>query len=106
MHEYVISHLNPNQWTYVFIDEIQNCKEYERTISSLYLRKNVDIYITSSNAYMLSGEPATKLAGRAFGINMLPLSFSEYSEAVDTTSKRERFNQFMNMALFPMLHAL
>ncbi|MCL2080034.1 MAG: ATP-binding protein [Oscillospiraceae bacterium] len=101
LHEYVKARILKTKWTYVFIDEIQNCKEYEKTISSLYLRKNVDIYITGSNAYMLSGELATKLTARYIEIDMLPLSFAEYGEAVKTSDKRERFNQYMNMGAFP-----
>jgi predicted AAA+ superfamily ATPase len=90
-----------DKWTYVFLDEIQNCKDYEKAVSSLYLKKNLDIYITGSNAYMLSGELATKLAARYIEIDMLPLSFAEYGEAVKTPDKRERFNQYMNMGAFP-----
>jgi len=101
LHEYVKARIQKNKWTYVFVDEIQNCKEYERAISSLYLRKKVDIYITGSNAYMLSGELATKLTARYIEIDMLPLSFAEYGEAVKTSDKRERFNQYMNMGAFP-----
>ena len=101
LHEYVKARILKDKWTYVFIDEIQNCKEYERAVSSLYLKKNLDIYITGSNAYMLSGELATKLTARYIEIDMLPLSFAEYSEAVTTSDKRERFNQYMNMGAFP-----
>jgi predicted AAA+ superfamily ATPase len=101
LHEYVKARMLPDKWTYVFIDEIQNCKEYERAVSSLFLKKNLDIYITGSNAYMLSGELATKLTARYIEIDMLPLSFAEYSEAVTTSDKRERFFQYMNMGAFP-----
>ena len=101
LHEYVKTRISKDIWTYVFIDEIQNCKEYERAVSSLYLKKKLDIYITVSNAYMLSGELATKLTARYIEIDMLPLSFAEFSEAVKTPDKRERFNQYMNMGAFP-----
>lgn len=101
LHEYVKTRILKDKWTYVFIDEIQNCEEYERAVSSLYLRKKVDIYITGSNAYMLSGELATKLTARYIEIDMLPLSFAEYGEAVKTPDKHERFNQYMNMGAFP-----
>jgi predicted AAA+ superfamily ATPase len=101
LHEYVKSHLCNDRWTYVFLDEVQNCPEYERTVSSLALRKQVDIYITGSNAYMLSGELATKLTARYIQIDMLPLSFAEYSEAVDLPDKQDRFYRYMNMGAFP-----
>ncbi|MDR1205143.1 MAG: ATP-binding protein [Peptococcaceae bacterium] len=101
LHEYVKSRIVKDKWTYVFIDEVQNCKEYEKAVSSLYLKKNLDIYLTGSNAHMLSGELATKLTARYIEIDMLPLSFAEYGEAVQTADKRERFSQYMNMGAFP-----
>ena len=101
LHEYVKARLCKDKWTYLFIDEIQNCTDYEKALSSLYLKKNLDIYITGSNAHILSGELATKLTGRCIEIDMLPLSFAEYGEAVKTTDKRERFNQYINMGAFP-----
>ena len=101
LHEYVKERIQKDKWMYVFFDEIQNCKNYEKAVSSLYLKKNLDIYLTGSNAYMLSGELATKLTARYIEINMLPLSFAEYSEVVKTSDKRERFNQYMNMGAFP-----
>jgi predicted AAA+ superfamily ATPase len=101
LHEYVKTRIVADKWTYVFIDEIQNCMDYEKAVSSLFLKKNLDIYITGSNAYMLSGELATKLTARYIEIDMLPLSFSEYGEAVKTADKRERFSQYMNMGAFP-----
>jgi predicted AAA+ superfamily ATPase len=101
LHEYVKIRMNPDKWTYVLIDEIQNCMEYERAVASLFLKKKLDIYITGSNAHMLSGELATKLTARYIEIDMLPLSFAEYSEAVKTADKRERFFQYINMGAFP-----
>ena len=106
LYDYVRSRLVEDRWTYVFIDEVQNCKDYERAISSLFLRKMTDIYLTGSNAYMLSGELATKLSGRYVEIDMLPLSFSEFSEAVEVSDPRERFNLFMNMGAFPYATSL
>jgi len=93
--------LQTGRWTYVFIDEIQNCTAYEKAIASLFLKPQVDIYITGSNANMLSGELATKLTARYIQIDMLPLSFREFGEAVPIQDKRDRFRQFMNMGGFP-----
>lgn len=101
LHEYVQKLILKDTWTYVFLDEIQNCKAYEKAVSSLYLKKNLDIYLTGSNAYMLSGELATKLTARYIEIDMLPLSFKEYSSAVEVTDKYECFNFYMNMGAFP-----
>jgi len=101
LHEYVKKRISKGKWTYVFLDEIQNCKDYEKAVASLYLRKNLDIYITGSNAYMLSGELATKLTARYVKIDMLPLSFAEYGVAVEIPDKRERFDSYINMGSFP-----
>jgi predicted AAA+ superfamily ATPase len=101
LHEYVKNRILKDRWTYVFLDEIQNCKNYEKAVSSLYLKKNLDIYLTGSNAYMLSGELATRLTARYIEIDMLPLSFKEYSEAVKIHDKRECFNNYLNMGAFP-----
>jgi len=101
LHEYIKERILADKWTYVFIDEVQECIEYEKTISSLFLKPQVDIYITGSNAHMLSGELATKLTGRYIEINMLPLSFAEYSEAVNVPDARGRFSQYMNLGGFP-----
>ena len=66
---------------YVFLDEVQNVPEFQRAVDSLYIKRNVDVYITGSNAYLLSGELATLLSGRYIEIKMLPLSFKEYVSA-------------------------
>jgi predicted AAA+ superfamily ATPase len=101
LHDYIDKRIVKDKWIYVFIDEIQNCVNYEKTVASLYLRKKLDIYITGSNAYMLSGELATKLTARYIEIDMLPFSFIEYGDAVEISDKRERFNQYMNTGAFP-----
>ena len=72
------SKLVTNKKTYIFLDEIQNVKDFEKTVDSLFINKNVDLYITGSNAYLLSSELATLLTGRYIEIKMLPLSFKEY----------------------------
>lgn len=78
LHAYVKERLVPGKMTYVFLDEIQHCTDFPAVIDSLYIRKNVDIYLTGSNAYMLSSEIATLISGRYVEIKMLPLSFGEY----------------------------
>ena len=81
LHDYIKAKLLPTQMNYVFIDEIQNVHEYEKAVNSLFIKKNVDLYITGSNAYMLSGELATLLSGRYVEVHLLPLSFKEYLSA-------------------------
>jgi len=78
IHTHIKGLLVENAPNYIFLDEVQNIKEFQRLIDSLYIKPNVDVYITGSNAYMLSGELATLLTGRYVEINLLPLQFSEY----------------------------
>ena len=66
---------------YIFLDEVQNIPEWEKLVDSLYVKENVDLYITGSNAYFLSSEIATLLSGRQFEIKMLPFSYREFLES-------------------------
>jgi len=84
LHDYIKAKLLPAKMNYVFLDEIQNVHEYQKTVNSLFIKKNVDLYITGSNAYMFSGELATLLSGRYVEIHLLPLSFKEYLSAFTT----------------------
>lgn len=69
---------NPNQMAYIFLDEIQDIPGWERVVRQLQTRSNTDVYLTGSNAYMLSTELSTLLAGRFIEIKINPLSFGEY----------------------------
>ena len=75
LYEYIESRLVADKMNYIFLDEIQHVHEFEKVVDSLFLKDNVDLYLTGSNAYFLSGEIATLLTGRYVQINMLPLSF-------------------------------
>jgi predicted AAA+ superfamily ATPase len=100
LYEYVTARLAPGKKTYVFLDEVQNVPEFQRAVDSLYIKANVDVYITGSNAHMLSGDLATLLSGRYIEINMLPLSFAEYKELVGG-DKREAFASYFRNGAFP-----
>lgn len=78
LYAYIKEKLSKDKMTYVFIDEIQHCDNFPDVVDSLYIKKNVDLYLTGSNAYMLSSEIATLISGRYIEIPMLPLSFKEY----------------------------
>ncbi|MDO4439300.1 MAG: ATP-binding protein [Eubacteriales bacterium] len=78
LYSYITERLCENKMTYIFLDEIQKVPDFQKAVDSLYVKKNIDIYITGSNAYMLSGDLATLLTGRHVEISMLPLSFKEY----------------------------
>ena len=105
LHEYVTKRLNPDKMTYVFLDEIQNVPEYQKAVDSLFIKDNVDVYITGSNAQMLSGELATLLSGRYIEISMLPLSFAEYYEMVGG-DKRDAWNNYFKNGGFPYAVAI
>ena len=78
IHTHIKKRLVEDKPNYILLDEVQNIKEFQRLVDSLYIKPNVDVYITGSNAYLLSGELATLLTGRYVEINLLPLQFSEY----------------------------
>ena len=104
LHEAVLGAASdPHQQYYVFIDEVQACREFERVVSSLALRENIDLYITGSNARLLSGDLATLLSGRYVSIEMMPLSFAEFRSAVaaDGLSADEDFRRYLNVGGFP-----
>ena len=100
LHSYIISQLLPDKMTYVFLDEIQAVPSFQKAVDSLFIRENVDIYITGSNAYMLSGELATLLSGRYIEIQMLPLSFKEYYE-LKGGDRRDAWNAYFRNGGFP-----
>ncbi len=102
LYEYVKKRLVKDKKTYVFLDEVQNVNEFEKTVDSLFIKKNVDLYITGSNAYLLSSELATLLTGRYIEIKMLPLSFKEYLEAFsDKTDISRKFRNYLRYSSFP-----
>ena len=78
LYEYVRQHIVPDKRMYLFFDEVQRVPDWENAVNSFRVDFNCDIYVTGSNAYMLSSEYATYLSGRCVEIKMLPLSFSEF----------------------------
>ena len=104
LYDYIKPKLNPNKKNYIFLDEIQHVEKFEKAVDSLYINKNVDLYITGSNAFFLSGELATLLSGRYVEIKMLPLSFMEYSSALpENLSLERKFSLYMENGGFPYL---
>ena len=83
LHDHVLNACLPGLMNYIFLDEVQHVGDFQRAVDSLFLRKNIDLYITGSNARLLSGELATLLSGRYVEIPMLPLSFREYLSSFD-----------------------
>lgn len=89
LYNYINNKLDLKTKYYIFLDEVQNVPMFQKAVDSLYIKKNVDVYITGSNAYLLSGELATLLSGRYIEIKMLPLSFKEYLSAFDNKEKSD-----------------
>lgn len=102
LYQYILERLLPDRMIYIFLDEIQNVNEFQKVVDSFFIKDNIDIYLTGSNAYMLSGELATLLSGRYVKIEMLPLSFSEYVEARGKSkSLDENYQEYIETSSFP-----
>lgn len=95
LYDYINKKIDSKEQYYVFLDEVQNVPLFQKAVDSLYIKKNVDVYITGSNAYLLSGELATLLSGRYIEIKMLPLSFKEYLSAFNNKEK-SRYEYFLD----------
>lgn len=102
LYEYIKSRLSEDGMNYIFIDEVQTVPEFQKAVDGLYIRKNCDVYITGSNAHILSGELATLLSGRYVEIKMLPLSFREYIDALgDKTDLIIKYRNYLENSSFP-----
>ena len=102
LYSYLKERLCKDQKTYIFLDEIQKVPSFEKVVDSLYVKPNVDIYITGSNACMLSGDLATILTGRYIEIKMLPLSFKEFLEITGMDQERG-LAEYMNDGGLPYI---
>ena len=101
LYDYINNKLDSKKQYYIFLDEVQVIDKFEKAVDSLYIKKNVDVYITGSNAYLLSGELATLLSGRYIEIKMLPLSFKEYVTAFDDKNYQKLFLNYMKNGGMP-----
>ena len=102
LYNYIMSKINDDKKYYVFLDEIQNIEEFQKAVDGLYIKENIDIYITGSNAFLLSGELATLLTGRYVEIKMLPLSFKEYVSGFENNSNYQSlFLEYMKNGGMP-----
>ena len=102
LYDEIIKKINKNENYYVFLDEIQMVENFEKMVNSLFVKKNIDLYITGSNALLLSGELSTLLTGRYIAINITPYSFAEYREAFNKETNTDKlFRQYINASHFP-----
>lgn len=101
LYDYLVKRLCNEEKTYIFLDEVQKVDGFEKVVDSIYIKKDVDVYITGSNSYLLSGELATMLSGRYVEIKMLPFSFKEYTEARAGSDKEKLLAEYMKNGSFP-----
>ncbi len=97
-----MSFVSSDKKNYIFLDEVQLINDFEKLINALYSKKKIDLYVTGSNAYLLSSELATLLTGRYIAINVQPYSFAEYVLANNEDKNTDRlFRQYINSSSFP-----
>lgn len=102
LYDEIIKNVNPKENYYIFLDEVQLINDFEKLINSLFTKKNIDLYVTGSNAYLLSSELATLLSGRYIAINLQPYSFKEYALAYrDEKNTDKLFRKYINESSFP-----
>ena len=102
LYAYIKPLIQADKMTYIFFDEIQHVSDFPDIINSLNLKSTVDLYITGSNAYMLSSEIATYLSGRYVEISMLPLSLKEYVEGTGgSTNLQQTYMDYITKSSFP-----
>ena len=101
LYNYINDNLNLKKKNYVLIDEVQKVLEFQKAVDSLYIKKNVDLYITGSNANLLSSELATLLSGRYIEIKMLPLSFKEYKSVYKNLNNDELYQKYISFGSLP-----
>ncbi|MBN2681113.1 MAG: ATP-binding protein, partial [Bacteroidales bacterium] len=102
LYDEIIAKVNSNDTYYIFLDEVQQINDFERLVNSLFTKKNIDLYVTGSNAYLLSSELATFLTGRYIAINLQPYSFKEYASAYSEEKNTDKlFRKYINESCFP-----
>ncbi len=102
LYAHVKKNLCMDKMNYLFFDEIQMVDNFQKVIDSLFLLDNVDIYVTGSNAYLLSGEIATLLTGRYIEVKLFPFSFKEYLSALPTDTNLETaYRSYIEEGAFP-----
>jgi len=117
--EFDIHHLTPqstetdiniitDKKNYIFLDEIQHVDKFEKVVDSLFIKENVDLYITGSNAYFMSSELATLLSGRYIELKMLPLSFKEFIDfsKIQNPEKIYSNEEYFEKYLIKNLHCI
>ena len=97
LHTYAEEHFQEGKTNYLFVDEVQMCPKFELAINSLYSKGKYDIYVTGSNAFLLSADLATLFTGRYIEIHVFPFSFQEYCQYYDDVSDKEKLFEAYSM---------
>lgn len=107
LHDYIIENIRDEGMNYVFLDEIQQVKDFEKVVDSLFIQENIDLYIIGSNANLLSSELSTLLSGRYIEIQVFPLSFKEYMSQFDINSNLSvKYKEYLEFSSFPYVSEL
>ena len=101
LYNYVNDKIIDDEMYYIFLDEVQVVDKFEKAVDGLYIKKNVDEYITGSNAYLLSGELATLLSGRYIELKMFPLSFKEFTDFYNVDGDEKLYLKYINNSSMP-----
>lgn len=101
LYDFVNKKIQDDDMYYVFLDEVQVVEKFQKAVDGLYIKKNVDEYITGSNAYLLSGELATLLSGRYIEFKMFPLSFKEYASYYKEEGDEKLYLKYVNNSSMP-----
>ena len=101
LYNYVNDKIKDDEMYYIFLDEVQVVDKFEKAVDGLYIKKNVDEYITGSNAYLLSGELATLLSGRYIELKMFPLSFKEFTDYYNVDGDEKLYLKYINNSSMP-----
>lgn len=102
LYDEILLKVSSSEKYYIILDEVQLVNKFEKLVNSLFCKKNIDLYLTGSNAFLLSSELATLLTGRYIDINMHPYSFKEYVSAYSDEKNTDRlFRKYLNKSCFP-----
>ncbi|WP_302951847.1 ATP-binding protein [Holdemania filiformis] len=100
LHQYILNHYDASKDNYLFIDEVQLCDQFEKAVNSIHTKEIFDIYVTGSNAFLLSSDLATLFTGRTFIVEIYPFSFKEFLLYFDRTDYDQAFNDYLKIGGF------
>lgn len=103
LYQYIKERMVDHKRMYIFLDEVQNVAMYEKVVDSLYVKEDIDVYITGSNSYIFSSQLATRLSGRYVEIPVLPFSFKEFYSLQKNLDKDSAFHEYMMVGGFPYI---